>query len=475
MAPAPFALVVRSGNALRLAAVDAAAQRQGLTVGMALADARARCPALVSQPQDPAATPRALQALAAKMQRFTPMVALDPPDGLMLDITGCAHLCGTEGELAAQAMVEAGYTARHAFADHAAAARALVRYGGVEQDVRALPVTALELPADALSGLRRAGLVTLGDLARRPMAGLAARFGEDMVGRLRAILGEAGSPIAPRNAPAPIRAEARFAEPIARTEDVLAAIEGLLHDAARQMEARQIGGRRFAVMLERCDGMRLRLGVETGLPLRAPAPVMRLLQERIDSLADPLDPGFGFDRIALAVPRTEPLAARQIALTGDAHAHTDTSCVAALIDRLTTRLGAGNVLRLHPRDTHIPEASQHFAPASQGPPTVWPASSLLRPAVLLDPPQPITALAGVPDGPPQRFRWQGQLHEVTRAEGPERIAPEWWQDPAGHHSAGLTRDYYRVEDAGGQRFWVFRHGLFDERADPKWYLHGLFV
>ena len=468
--------MARTGNALRLAAVDAAAQQQGLAVGMALADARTRCPGLLSQPQDPAAVARELQALAARMQRFTPMVALDLPDGLMLDITGCAHLCGQEADLAAQAIALAGQPTRHAFADHAAAARALVRYGGASADVRDLPVAALELPEELLSGLRRAGLATLGDCARRPMAGLAARFGAGMVARLRAILGEASSPITPRNAPTPIRAEARFAEPIARTEDVLAAIEGLLHDAARQMEARQIGGRRFVVLLERCDGLRLRLSVETGLPLRAPAPVMRLLQERIDSLADPLDPGFGFDRVALAVPRTETLAASQITLEGDARGDTEAGSVAALIDRLTTRLGAGNVLRLHPRDTHIPEASQRLVPAAQNSPAAWTGTPPLRPALLLDPPQPITALAGVPDGPPQRFRWQGHLHEVARAEGPERIAPEWWRDPAGHlPRSGLTRDYYRVEDAAGQRFWVFRHGLFDERADPKWYLHGLFA
>ena len=466
--------MTRAGNALRLAAISPEATALGLMPGISLADARARCPDLVTMPHDPGGDARALDSIANRMIRFTPLVASDPPDGLLLDITGAAHLFGGEQALVAEAIAEAGLTTRHALADHAAAARALARYGG--NDVRALPVAALELPEDTLSGLRRAGLFTLGDLAQRPMAGLAARFGEEAVARLRAILGNAASPLAPRLARIPIHAHARFAEPIARTRDILDAMEALLINAAHQMEARRIGGRRFVVMLERCDGARRHLVVETGLPTRDPAPVMRLFTERIETLADPLDPGFGFDAIGLAVPRTEPLVARQAELTGDTAGEDG---IAALIDRLSTRLGPGNVLRLAPVDSHIPEAAQRPLPASQQTPPPWPArdraADQTRPLLLFDPPQAITAIAGVPDGPPQRFRWHGVLHEVALAEGPERIAPEWWRQVDGHLPGhGLTRDYYRVEDGEGCRFWLFRHGLFEERGDPAWYVHGLF-
>lgn len=471
--------MARAGNALRLAATCPRAAALGLAPGMSLADARARCPDLATAPHDPGGDARALDQLATRMVRFTPLVAIDPPDGLLLDITGAAHLFGDEDALTALAIAEAGLSARHALADHAAAARALARHGarGHGNDVRGLPVAALELGDEALAGLHRAGLFRLGDLAQRPMAGLAARFGEEAVARLRAILGEVASPLVPRLVPPAIRGHIRFAEPVARDCDLLDAIEALLAEAARQMEARRIGGRRFVVGLERCDGARRRLVVETGQPVRAPAPVMRLFTERIDSLADPLDPGFGFDAIRLAVPRTEPLAARQAELVGASAGDED---IAALIDRLSTRLGPGNVLRLAPRDSHIPETAQRLAPASAGMPAAWslPPSGgpPPRPLLLLDPPQPITAMASVPDGPPQRFRWRGTLHEVARAEGPERIAPQWWRTPEGHLPGhGLTRDYYRVEDAEGCRFWLFRHGLFEERGDPGWYVHGLFA
>lgn len=480
--PAPLALVNRSGNALRLTAVDIRASRLGLVKGMTLADARARYPDLESLPHDPAADARELEALAARMLRFTPMVSPDPPDGLMLDITACAHLFGSEADLARLAMAEAGYTVRHALADHAASARALARYGVAGGEIRTLPVAALELSEDILSGLHRAGLTTLGALAVRPMAALAARFGEETVARLLAVLGKRDSPMAPLRPAIPLRAELRFAEPIARTEHVLEVIEDLLLEVFRQMETRHLGGRRFVVRLERADGATRRLAVDTSLPCRDAARVLRLFSERIEGLADPLDPGFGFDAMALAVPRAEPLPPAQTAIASETHAEAES--IAALIDRLATRFGAQHVLRLAPCDTHVPEAAQRLLPAAQASPAAWPDPALKppRPLLLFDPPQPVTAVASVPDGPPQRLRWRGRLHEVVLAEGPERIAAEWWRKPDGHlpDSAGLTRDYYRIEDEAGCRYWVFRHGLFGETAGkgqpgPHWYIHGLFA
>ncbi|MBA3054284.1 MAG: DNA polymerase Y family protein, partial [Sphingomonadales bacterium] len=483
--PERLAVGARHGNALRLAAIDAAAAELGLAAGMTLADARARCPQLATLPHDPAADARALDRVVAGMIAFTPLVTADPPDGAVLDITGCAHLFGGEGELARQAMARSGHAARHALAPNPAAARALARYGaeGAGEDVHALPVTALELPDEALSGLRRAGLRTIGDLARRPLRPLAARFGEAAVLRLRQLLGEAAAPLVPHRLTAPIRAEARFAEPIARTEDVLDVIEDLLGQTAREMEARRLGGRRFVVTLCRSDGAERRLAVETGRPVRAAEPVIRLLRERIETLADPIDPGFGFDAITLAVPHAEPLAARQVGLESGTDESEDS--VAALIDRLGVRLGREQIYRLAPQNRHLPEVAQRMAPASGKAPAAFPPRApdgVQRPLYLLDPPQPIEVIAGVPDGPPQRFRWRRAVHDVRLAEGPERIAAEWWRRVGGHLGAGnaasergsLTRDYYRIEDTAGRRYWVFRRGLFEEKPDPRWYLHGLF-
>lgn len=472
-------MVARDGQALRLAAINVAAHGQGLTAGMTLADARARCPDLATMAHDPLADTRELDRLGNAMIAFTPLVAPDPPDGLLLDVTGCAHLLGGEEQLVARVRVAARYTVRHALAPHAAAARALARYShspGGGGDVRSLPVAALELDEKALAGLRRAGLATLGDLATRPMAGLAARFGEVAVMRLRAILGEAGSPITPLRPTEPIRLETRFPEPLARTEDALDVIEDLLAQAGRIMEERQLGGRRFLVVLHRSDNVKPRLAVETGQPVRDPGAVMRLLRERIDTLSDPLDPGYGFDAISLAVLRSEHLPSRQRALEGGKEETEDS--VAALVDRLSVRLGEDRVSRLVPCDRHLPERAQALVSAKQVPAAPWPQEEdrPLRPLLLLDPPQSVEVMAGVPDSPPQRFRWQGTLHDVRLAEGPERIGAEWWRKRGGHlpGGAGETRDYYRIEDAQGRRYWIFRHGLFGEVPDPRWYLHGLF-
>ncbi|KQN00923.1 nucleotidyltransferase [Sphingobium sp. Leaf26] len=463
--------------------MDRVAIAQGLAAGMTLADARARCPTLATCPADPVADARELDRLLDMMRHFTPMVALDAPDGLILDISGCTHLFGGAQALARQARSMAGYSSRPGFGTNAMAARALARHGigaeaGATGDIRALPVAALDLDDGALAALRRAGLRSIGDLARRPMGMIAARFGEQAVTRLRQILGEAPSPIAPRRPAAPIQAEARFPEPIARTEDVMDVIEDLLGQAARQMEARKLGGRRFAIRLLRSDGARQGLAIETGQPVRDPAAILRLLRERIDTLADPLDPGFGFDAVLLAVPLVEPLAERQQAMEGE-EARAGEAHIIALIDRLGIRLGPDRVRRLQSRDRHIPEGAQAFAPATQAKPHPWPATTdhPPRPLLLFDPPQPVAVIAGVPDGPPQRFRWRDSLHEVRLAEGPERIAAEWWRRRDGHQpgGAGRTRDYYRIEDKDGRRYWMFRHGLFGEEADIRWYLHGLFA
>jgi protein ImuB len=467
-------------GALRLSAVDPQARSLGLEPGMTLADARARVPELLTLDHDEPADRAWLERLADGCIRYTPMVAVDPPDGVILDISGCAHLFGGNAGLVAD--VEArcarlGMVLRHAIAGTPFAAHALARYPAAE--IRQLPVAALELEPEAIQGLLRAGLKTIGDMAARSMAGIAARFGGEAVDRLRHLLGEADQPIVARVAPAPIRAERCFAEPVARTDYALQVLGELAAEAARQLEQAEAGGRRFEAFFFRSDGLVRSLVVEASRPTRDPKLVIRLMGERIEGLSDPIDPGFGFDLIRLSVPRVEPLAVAQLRLEGGAARDAD---VAALIDRLSTRLGRGRVQRFVPADTHIPEQMQLALPAVEASASVaaWPVSAPgeppLRPLHLFDPPQPIEVIAEVPDGPPHRFRWRRALHEVRRLEGPERIASEWWKRRDGAiDQAGLTRDYYRVEDTRGRRFWIFRHGLYEEKPDPRWYLHGLFA
>jgi len=483
---APLVFAEKQRGALRLASVDRAAQAVGLAPGMPLADARARVPELLVVQHDPVADAAWLDRLALGCNRYTPLVAIDAPDGLILDITGTGHLLGGEAELiddVERRLSRLGMNVRTALGPTADAARALAHYQtrpapDEDQAVRRLPVAALELEPEATTALVRAGLKTIGDLASRPMANIAARFGAGAANALRRILGDAPSPLDPRIAPPPVATERRFAEPLGSTAHATRVLAELVDEAMVELGERGKGGRHFRATFFRSDGLARSIAIETGHPTRDTKLVMRLFAERMDGLADPLDPGFGFDMIRLAVPRLETLGATQLKLEGGA---VRSAAMNELVDRMTTRLGRGRVRRLLAADTHIPEQAQLALPAidaqqSWPPPEPWqapdPGEPPTRPFHLFDPPQPIEVIAEVPDGPPHQFRWRRQAHAVRRYEGPERIAAEWWRH---RDNAGLTRDYYRVEDAQGRRFWLFRHGLYEEKERPRWYIHGVFA
>lgn len=487
----PLAFVSKVRGALRLGAVDAVAQALDLVPGMTLADARAVQSNLAVADMDETADRHCLQRLAQRCIAWSPLVTTVPPDGVTLDVTGVDHLFGGEKGLIAQieeVMGSIGMSVRLAPASTPEAAQGLARHARLpiedeREAIRALPVAALELDETADTALRRAGLKTVGHVATQSSASIAARFGMGAVTALLRLTGEEQGPIEPLASPAPLHFERRFAEPIALQATVAACFGDLLREAAQVLEQRDLGGRRFALTLFRSDGTRHRLDIETGRATRDFALVLRLFDERIAALADPLDPGFGYDRITLFLPLTEPLTADQSGFDGEGMAE---AALAELIDRLSTRLGPQSLVRLVPRDSHLPEQAQLALPAiGQRVPVHWPVppegEPPMRPLFLFDPPQPIEVIAEVPDGPPHRFRWRRRLHEVRLYEGPERIASEWWRRKGGEQpgQGGLTRDYYRVEDMRGRRYWIFRHGLYSEKPDPrqgpKWYMHGLFA
>ena len=482
----PFVLVDKDRGGLQIAALNPAAAKNNLRVGMALSDARVWLPGLKVAETDPEADARLLLALAADCERVSPLVALDGTQGLRLDITGCAHLFGGEAALHAhlcRRVVAAGVTVRAAIAGTPDAARATARFGkatllppGTEaQAACSLPVAALEQDGETTTALIRAGLKTIGDLADRPAHMLAARFGADLVTALRRINGQQDTRLTPLRPVPDCQATRIFPEPMLE----MPAIEGVLTDLARQvchiLTERGQGGRRFEASFFRSDGAVRRIAIETASACRNVATLLRLMRLKLDTLADPVDPGFGFDAFRLSVPVCERLDACQIALDGSAAAEAE---VTALIDRLVARFGRTQVQRFVARDSHDPTRSAVRVPqASDVSPLPWPVPEPgqppARPLTLFTPPQLIEAIAEVPDGPPLRFRWRRVLHEVARAEGPERIAPEWWLEG---NAAPATRDYYRIEDSRGIRFWVFREGLFeDSNARPRWFLHGLFA
>ncbi len=490
-ADAPLAVVANIDQALRITALNDAAARLRLTVGMALADARAMYPALPVAEADPEADARLLAAIAEWCDRYTPLIGLDPPDGLLLDISGCVHLFHGETALCrdlVRRLALQGFSARVAVADTVGCAWAVARYGdgvivpsGEERNALApLPLAALRLAPDVADALVQVGLRRIADVLDKPRAPLAARFGTAFLRRLDQALGREDEAITPRlPVPAAI-AERRFPEPIAHEEDVLGTIEQIAHDLQQVLERRGEGARLIQLALFRADGQVHRLEIGTAAPLRDPRRIRRLFTDRLAALGDACDPGFGYDMIRLSALVTERSDPPQTGFAcSDAE---DDAELAHLVDRLGARFGLRRVTRLELQDTHIPEFAVAAVPAHAPRRARGPAAeaddrqdSLAppRPVRLFARPEPVEVTALVPDGPPLRFRWRHVMHEVARAEGPERIAMEWWHDADG---APLTRDYFRVEDHGGMRAWLYREGLYGrETVRPRWFLHGLFA
>jgi protein ImuB len=486
----PLVIAGRQRNVEQLVAVDAAAERLGLMPGLALAQARAMHPDLAVVPEDPAADAKLLDEMSDWCGRYTPLIAVDPPDGILLDISGCAHLFGGEEILVhdlTSRIANAGFTLRAAIASTIGAAHAAARFtaativppGAERELLQPLPLAALRLPADTVAALARVGLKRVGDMLDLPRAPLTARFGPHLLRQLDRALGREDEPLSPRLPVAPYVAEQRFAEPIAREEDVLGTIARLAARLKPLLERRGDGARCIELALFRTDGVLRRIAVATSRPLREPTTIRALFVERLVSLADALDPGFGFDLARLSVLAAEPCPPEQIGLGHDDHA----AEIDRLIDRLGARLGSRRVRRLIAKDSHVPELAAGLVPAQVIATRIAPAQTGWeefrqfaraaelgpRPPRLLVRPEPIEAIAAVPDGPPIRFRWRRALHEIVVALGPERIETEWWDE-----DSGPARDYFGVEDRQGCRFWLFRAGLYRLTATPTWFVHGLF-
>ena len=462
---------------MRLVHVGEHASQLGLNPGTTLADARALMPGLIVHDAAPGEDRALLEWLADGCDRYTPMVAILGEDGLVLDLTGCAAGQDVAADIVAR-LERLQLTARDGLGSTPEMAMARARYGIAE--VAALPVSALGIASEAQLALQRAGLKTVGAVARRPRGALAARFGADLVFRLLRLTGEEDSRITPRRVPPPIFAIRRFAEPVARMDDVLAALRDLMAEACAELERRGEGARSLRATLYRSDNDVRSLAVETGRPVRDPNAIAKLFDERIGALADPLDPGFGYDIVRLSVEACEPFASVSPDLIGTCESCESTD---ALVDRLSTRLSPKRVSRLASANTHIPEQAQLALPAiAPRKPAAFlpiePDEPPLRPLHLFDPPERVQVMTIDRAGPPHEFRWRRRIHPIVRVEGPERIAAEWWTRLGGeqHGKGGLTRDYFRVEDVRGRRFWLFRHGLAGvEQAEPNWFLQGVFA
>jgi len=452
--------------------VNATAAAWQITPGMPLAQARAILPDLAVLPADPVGDAAALRRLGIVLQRFTPLVGM-VGDGLALDITGCASLWnGEEGIYGriAETFSAFGIAACLAMADTHGAAWALARFGTcgiapigtVETTIAGLPLAALRLPLGLPRALRRLGFVTVGDLYGMPRATLTRRFGPDLALRLDQALGHALEPLMFLPEPEPLARTLTFLEPIGRPEDMAHALYDGLALVVADLEAGQLGARRVTAAYVRVDGRIQTLTIGTAAPNRDPRHLERLFAEKIPTI----DPGLGIESVTVAVPMAEPLPPRQTTALVEADGgHRN---LAPLIDRLVNRLGADAVYGLAPRESDLPErAVGRISPLHDVPhdwPHHWP-----RPLRLLSPPEPVETMALLPDYPPAQFIWRKVRRRVAAADGPERMFGEWWRR---REEAEEIRDYYRVEDETGERFWLFRRRL---GAETRWYVHGIFA
>jgi protein ImuB len=517
--PEPFAVVAEQNGAQLLTSLNAEAEALGLRPGQALRDATAICAGLRTMAADPVADAAFLTVLRRWAEKFSPWVAEERPDSVLLDITGCAHLFGGEEAMLAEVQADCdhhGLSLRAGLGDTPGAAWALARYGGdgamaplrngdaIQQEARAtrsravkrrhwerggaapsltmaergegrraapgearqalapLPLAALRLPADVIEGLGRLGLRRVADVMDMPRAALARRFGAGTLRRLDQALGLEPEPVAPARAPLHFAVRLTFPDPIGLLSDLEAGMDRLLPPLCTRLRAKARGARRVRLEAYRVDGRVERAEIGLARPANEPDRIRPLLRLKLEGL----EAGFGIDCLRLEAVETEPFAPQQygqeVALAAPGFED--------LLGKLAARMGAEAITRLHPAQSHIPEKSSLVLAAlwSAPHPASWPAPPTPRP-LLLFPPEPVSAAEGAQL--PTQFRWRGRDWQVRRAFGPERIAPEWWLDDPDWRSG--PRDYWQVEEAEGLRLWLYyAHG---GALSAGWFCHGSYA
>ncbi|PHQ84532.1 MAG: nucleotidyltransferase [Thalassobium sp.] len=462
----PFALTLKQQDANRIYCLNGEAARQGLHRGMSYADARAFCPNLRSAPADPAKDQRFLHILRRWATRYCPWVGAEGEDGLVLDITGSAHLWGGESAMIVdirRRLLRAGLSVQIGLGDTRGAAWALAHYGegtapsgNMRSALETLPVAALRLKEDTTVTLQRLGLRKIGDLATAPRAPLTRRFGPGLLLRLDQALGTHPEEITPLADPPHYGLRMTLPEPIGLLTDVMAGTERLLVQLCAKLKAREMGARMLCMTLRRVDQDQQQVELRLARPLQDPKRILPLFER---GLAE-VEAGFGIDQLRLEATQVEALPVQQVSHVSDR----DKDKLDDLISRLGTRIGLENIQRFLPADSHIPERSFLIACAAYSEPQSGWNSAKRRPLCLF-PPEPI---AGTGPHPPSRFRWRRMSLTTGHATGPERIAPEWWFEDENWRS-GL-RDYWRVETRQGRQLW-----LFHTPQNPGWFVQGEFA
>ena len=476
---APLVAVRRTGRQRIVVDADRIARELGVTIGMRVAQAQALVPNLICMSCEAARDAQILRDIAAWALRYAPQTSPALPDGIWIDATGSAHLHGGERQMLddmAARLERAGMHAQAAIADTPGAAHAAARFSGHRISVLPpgktvsaladLPVTALRLSEETAHTLKLLGFDRIGQLIEAPRPPLAQRLGTEVQLRLDQACGEVFEPISPVPQSETVEARLTFAEPLLTAEGFHCTIAMLVEKVTSRLEQTGLGARKLGLCLERVDGSFQFVSAGTAKPSRNAPHLARLLRERVERI----DPGFGVEAARLTVLLAEPLMYSQTktSLTEQQ----DSPGLANLVDCLANRLGVERVYRLNPAESDMPERAVALAAPLAPVGVSWPPS-LPRPARLLTPPQPIDAMAALPNQPPVAFVWRRIVRRVCRADGPERIAGEWWKFEVGFH---IRRNYFVVEDETGRRYWLFsqKRGEQAGRGDTCWFLHGLF-
>ena len=479
-----LALAVPGAHGPLIHAATRAAQEAGAAPGQRIVDARGICPGLRVEEADQRGDAQALERLVLWARRWCPWTAADGPSALVMDVTGSAHLWGGEAGLLGEVeerLAGLGLAARLAIAPTRGAAWALARFAGpralcapgaIEAMTGALPVQALRLSSGTTLTLRRLGLPTIGALLAVPRVPLARRFArgapdDSPLLRLDQLLGRLPEPLHCPDDPPRFLARASLSEPV---QDPTPLLPPLAAELCAMLEARGAGARRVILSVFRSDGAVSSAEAATSRATRDPVHLVRLFDGRLERL----DPGFGFDHVTLGALVAEALPAGQPGLGGTADPGED---LARLVDRIGARFGPRALQRSQPQESHMPERSEVLVPVlltgASGPPAWTTRPQASQPLRLFDPPEQVRVVYAVPEGPPAQFVWRRLTHRVVRFSGPERTAPEWWRERPGTR----LRDYYRVEDQDGRRFWLFREGLLGDGrgGEPRWFVHGAFA
>lgn len=467
-----FVLAAPERGRMVVHAASKVATAQGISAGMVVADCRAIFPALQVFDDDPAKTEKLLTALAIWLLRYTPIVAIDMPDGIVLDMSGCPHLWGGEQAYLKDMLTRLrayGYDVRAGVADTIGTAWAVARFGDMPivasgdlvQALLPLPATALRLDALLVRRLSKLGLHKIGSFISMPRTSLSRRFGKPLLMRLDQALGQHMETLVPICPVEPYQERLPSLEPIRTAAGIEIALQSVLERLCMRLAKEDKGLRRCVFKCYRIDGNIQQIEIGTSRPSRSVAHICKLFENKLQEI----EPDLGIELFLVEAPIVEALTAEQEALWNTS-SHTDKE-IAELLDRISGKVGAGCIRRYLPAEHFWPERAFTIASSlAQKPQTAW-RTEIPRPLYLLPRPEAIEVTVPIPDYPPMLFIYKDKLHTITKADGPERIEQEWWIED------GLQRDYYCVEDEEGARFWLFRLGQYGSH-EPKWFMHGFF-